>query len=209
MTAALCAAVASTSCLEGANLAVGTQRNNESHSDALAEQALIGLASISSSQIAEETSYNKLQPDSGGESSQQIAGNTAFGASALSSSINPATASCPPRINSSPNLCGQSKSLSVPSPPQTQYPSIPQPSAKQRQALRRGKWTLEEEAFVARVIQDFNSGYLRAPAGTTLRTYLSEKLNCDPMRITKKFTGDACIGKVRLQATACRRVFLD
>mmetsp|Transcript_22665 Transcript_22665/g.33570 ORF Transcript_22665/g.33570 Transcript_22665/m.33570 type:complete len:591 (+) Transcript_22665:384-2156(+) len=61
--------------------------------------------------------------------------------------------------------------------------------------LRRGKWTVEEETYVARVIQDFNNGYLKAPAGTTLRTYLSDKLNCDPMRITKKFTGDACIGK--------------
>jgi hypothetical protein len=61
--------------------------------------------------------------------------------------------------------------------------------------LRRGKWTVEEEAYVARVIQDFNSGFLNAPAGTTLRSYLSDKLQCDPMRITKKFTGDACIGK--------------
>lgn len=61
--------------------------------------------------------------------------------------------------------------------------------------LRRGKWTVEEETYVARVIQDFNSGYLNAPAGTTLRSYLSDKLQCDPMRITKKFTGDACIGK--------------
>jgi hypothetical protein len=61
--------------------------------------------------------------------------------------------------------------------------------------LRRGKWTAEEESYVARVIQDFNSGYLDAPAGTTLRTYLSEKLKCDPMRITKKFTGESCIGK--------------
>jgi hypothetical protein len=66
---------------------------------------------------------------------------------------------------------------------------------KHGSALRRGKWTVEEEAYVARVIQDFNSGFLDAPAGTTLRTYLSEKLKCDPMRITKKFTGDACIGK--------------
>lgn len=61
--------------------------------------------------------------------------------------------------------------------------------------LRRGKWTMEEEAYVARVIQDFNSGFLSAPPGTTLRSYLSEKLHCDPMRITKKFTGDSCIGK--------------
>eukprot|EP00547_Thalassionema_nitzschioides_P009435 CAMPEP_0194227504 /NCGR_PEP_ID=MMETSP0156-20130528/42892_1 /TAXON_ID=33649 /ORGANISM="Thalassionema nitzschioides, Strain L26-B" /LENGTH=514 /DNA_ID=CAMNT_0038959987 /DNA_START=1212 /DNA_END=2756 /DNA_ORIENTATION=- len=67
--------------------------------------------------------------------------------------------------------------------------------SKQARSLRRGKWTVEEEAYVARVIQDFNSGYLNAPAGTTLRSYLSEKLQCDPMRITKKFTGAACIGK--------------
>ena len=74
-------------------------------------------------------------------------------------------------------------------------PKIVSTKSKQGIALRRGKWTVEEEAYVARVIQDFNSGYLDAPAGTTLRTYLSEKLKCDPMRITKKFTGDACIGK--------------
>ena len=46
-----------------------------------------------------------------------------------------------------------------------------------------------------RVIRDFNGGLLSAPPGTTLRGYLSERLNCDPMRITKKFTGDASIGK--------------
>jgi hypothetical protein len=68
-------------------------------------------------------------------------------------------------------------------------------SGRKSASLRRGKWTAEEEEYVARVIQDFNFGYLDAPAGTTLRTFLSEKLQCDPMRITKKFTGDACIGK--------------
>ncbi|CAB9518375.1 expressed unknown protein [Seminavis robusta] len=74
---------------------------------------------------------------------------------------------------------------------------VAQPASKVKTgtSLRRGKWTVEEEAYVARVIQDFNSGFLNAPAGTTLRSYLSEKLQCDPMRITKKFTGDACIGK--------------
>jgi len=61
--------------------------------------------------------------------------------------------------------------------------------------LRRGKWTIEEEEYVARIINSFNIGYLDAPAGTTLRSYLSEKLRCDPMRITKKFTGESCIGK--------------
>ena len=60
---------------------------------------------------------------------------------------------------------------------------------------RRGRWTVEEEVYVARLIQDFNSGFLDAPAGYTLRSFLSDKLQCDPMRITKKFTGDSCIGK--------------
>jgi hypothetical protein len=35
---------------------------------------------------------------------------------------------------------------------------------------------------------------LTSPA-VFVRRYLSDKLNCDPMRITKKFTGEACIGK--------------
>lgn len=62
-------------------------------------------------------------------------------------------------------------------------------------AVRKGKWTTEEEVYTLRIIQDFGKGYLPLPAGTTLRSYLSEKLNCDPMRITKKFAGAACIGK--------------
>ena len=62
-------------------------------------------------------------------------------------------------------------------------------------SLRRGKWTPEEEEYVSRVISDFNAGFLKASPGTTLRSYLSEKLNCDPMRITKKFTGELAIGK--------------
>jgi hypothetical protein len=65
--------------------------------------------------------------------------------------------------------------------------------------LRRGKWTHEEESYVARIILYFNQGLLPsstgAKAGMTLRSYLSEQLHCDPMRITKKFTGEACIGK--------------
>lgn len=61
--------------------------------------------------------------------------------------------------------------------------------------LRRGKWTAEEERYVERIIHDFENGLLPVSVGVTLRGYLSEKLNCDPMRITKKFTGDASIGK--------------
>ncbi|KAL3797876.1 hypothetical protein HJC23_006914 [Cyclotella cryptica] len=71
-------------------------------------------------------------------------------------------------------------------------PQCIQPS---KNTLRRGKWTSEEEEYANAVVREFNSGYLDAPAGTTLRIYLSEKLQCDPMRITKKFTGNDSIGK--------------
>lgn len=66
---------------------------------------------------------------------------------------------------------------------------------REKAPLRKGKWTQEEELFTAAVIREFERGMLACPAGTTLRSYLSEKLHCDPMRITKKFAGDASIGK--------------
>lgn len=61
--------------------------------------------------------------------------------------------------------------------------------------LRRGKWTSEEEAYAARLINEFKSGLLPLTDGTTLRNFLSKLLNCDPMRISKKFVGNNCIGK--------------
>ena len=60
---------------------------------------------------------------------------------------------------------------------------------------RRGKWTYEEEAYAAAIIVAFNSGTLEASPGSTLRACLSERLYCDPMRITKKYSGDSCLGK--------------
>ena len=53
----------------------------------------------------------------------------------------------------------------------------------------------EEEAYSTAVIRHFRAGLLRLPDGLTLRGYLAEKLNCDPMRITKKYAGAACLGK--------------
>jgi len=66
---------------------------------------------------------------------------------------------------------------------------------KTRQRLRKGKWTIEEEEYTSRIIQYFSTGFLTLPDGATLRSYLAEKLNCDPMRITKKFTGACCLGR--------------
>jgi hypothetical protein len=66
----------------------------------------------------------------------------------------------------------------------------------QQENLRRGKWTPEEEAYVSRLIEEFRAGTLPIANGITLRTFLSKLLNCDPMRISKKFVGNNSIGKV-------------
>ena len=60
---------------------------------------------------------------------------------------------------------------------------------------RRGKWTVEEEDYANRLIHEFKEGRLPLSEGTTLRTFLSKVLNCDPMRISKKFVGANSIGK--------------
>jgi hypothetical protein len=90
-------------------------------------------------------------------------------------------------------------SFHLPLPPQVTIPQAPPSSTgvgKRRGApLRRGKWTPEEEAYANRLIQEFKAGLLPLADGTTLRTFLSKSLSCDPMRISKKFVGSNCIGK--------------
>ena len=62
--------------------------------------------------------------------------------------------------------------------------------------MRRGKWTKEEEAYANNIIRDFQDGIINnAEIGITLRSLLADKLLCDPMRISKKFAGKACVGK--------------
>ena len=68
-------------------------------------------------------------------------------------------------------------------------------------SLRKGKWTAEEEAYSNKIISLFNKGLLPIAAGTTLRSFLSDKLQCDPMRITKKYSGASCIGKQIFQVS--------
>lgn len=82
-----------------------------------------------------------------------------------------------------------------PPPPPATAAGGPQAAILGKPALRKGKWTVEEETYTACIIDNFNKGYLCISPGTTLRSYLSDQLNCDPMRITKKFAGAACIGK--------------
>ncbi|KDO28094.1 hypothetical protein SPRG_20254 [Saprolegnia parasitica CBS 223.65] len=67
--------------------------------------------------------------------------------------------------------------------------------SKARPGFRKGKWTDEESVYAERMTHYFKEGLLPLEKGTMLRMYLADKLNCEPMRITKKFTGDECIGK--------------
>ncbi|GKY94233.1 hypothetical protein MPSEU_000389100 [Mayamaea pseudoterrestris] len=61
---------------------------------------------------------------------------------------------------------------------------------------RSGKWIPEEEEYAEILIQLFEKGYLfDCENGSTLRSYLSRKLHCAPMRISKKYAGKG-IGKM-------------
>lgn len=157
----------------------------------LVQQASIGLVNISTSLFPQKDAAlkrknsqpcTKVPLDSSGESSQDL------------DSVHHASTCSPPAATSAQRTNELSQVGA-----NVSHKSLNDQNkifSKKRQPLRRGKWTIEEEEYVARAIKDFNNGYLKAPPGATLRSYLSEKLNCDPMRITKKFTGDACIGKV-------------
>lgn len=55
-------------------------------------------------------------------------------------------------------------------------------------ALRKGKWSLEEEALAEQMIRDFfNHNLLDCQEGASLRSYLADKLSSSKMRISKKF----------------------
>ena len=63
---------------------------------------------------------------------------------------------------------------------------------------KSGKWSLDEEYYAKQLITAFENGTLDdCEEGRTLRSYLAMKLNCAPMRISKKFAGQS-IGKVSL-----------
>lgn len=67
---------------------------------------------------------------------------------------------------------------------------------------RSGKWSVEEEKYASELIRQFDAGVLTdCTDGCTLRSYLSKKLNCAPMRVSKKYAGQS-IGKV-IQSAFC------
>ena len=68
---------------------------------------------------------------------------------------------------------GDPSSTSIAKDPQT---AIYDPSVRDSM-LRKGKWTTEEEDYATKIISLFNRGLLHIGAGTTLRSYLSDKLH--------------------------------
>ena len=60
---------------------------------------------------------------------------------------------------------------------------------------RSGKWTREEEEYAELLIDLFEKGHINEKNGCTLRSFLSRKLHCAPMRISKKYAGKG-IGKM-------------
>lgn len=61
--------------------------------------------------------------------------------------------------------------------------------------LRSGKWTREEETYADLLVELFEKGHIDEKNGSTLRSFLSRKLHCSPMRISKKYAGKG-IGKM-------------
>lgn len=66
---------------------------------------------------------------------------------------------------------------------------------------RRGRWSAVEEEYAHTLMEAFKEGILDVAEGTSLRSYLSMKLSCDPMRISKKFSGLTTTGRHYFKAT--------
>jgi hypothetical protein len=70
------------------------------------------------------------------------------------------------------------------------------PAVFQHCSLRSGKWIEEEEKYAALLIELFERGKIpQCESGSTLRSFLSQKLHCPKMRISKKYAGRG-IGKL-------------
>ncbi|KAG7377744.1 hypothetical protein PHYPSEUDO_011056 [Phytophthora pseudosyringae] len=72
------------------------------------------------------------------------------------------------------------------------------PSASPVRSFRRsGPWSHDEEVYAAALIDCFFKGVLDIAEGTTLRAFLSSRLSCNPMRISKKLASE-CIAEIRI-----------
>ncbi|CAK4066365.1 unnamed protein product [Aphanomyces euteiches] len=98
-------------------------------------------------------------------------------------------------------LMSPSPSLNKPATAGRKVKVTPTPT---KQARRAGGWTVAELEYTFRLSADFKDGLLPdAPPGILLRQYLSLKLNCSPMRLSKKFDkSSGILGMHRYDPTA-------
>jgi PAS domain S-box-containing protein len=88
--------------------------------------------------------------------------------------------------------------MSMGQPIMSAAPTMMFPPRHMKQAVnkRRGKWTNEEEEYANKLIEAFKTGSIQdCEDGCTLRSFLATKLQCAPMRISKKFAGTS-VGKL-------------
>ena len=84
------------------------------------------------------------------------------------------------------------------------YAQQPQHYPQQEVNRRLGQWTREEEAYAEKVAELFKTGRVpNCPEGTTMRALLADLLNCAPMRVSKKFSGERAIGKCSYKRITC------
>mmetsp|Transcript_24920 Transcript_24920/g.25139 ORF Transcript_24920/g.25139 Transcript_24920/m.25139 type:complete len:220 (+) Transcript_24920:105-764(+) len=62
--------------------------------------------------------------------------------------------------------------------------------------IRSGHWTIHEENYARALIEGYKYGYIspNLVGGTSLRSFLARQLNCDAMRVSKKFIGLSGLG---------------
>ncbi|KAG2788163.1 hypothetical protein JG687_00012009 [Phytophthora cactorum] len=61
-------------------------------------------------------------------------------------------------------------------------------------SVRKGKWSIDEHKYANLLMKQFKLGALPLADGLHLRVFMANMLQCDPLRVTKKYTGQA-IGK--------------
>ena len=65
---------------------------------------------------------------------------------------------------------------------------------RKNQMTRKGKWSVDEHKYANMMMKQFQHGALPLVDGLHLRGFVANLLQCDPLRITKKYAGHA-IGK--------------
>jgi hypothetical protein len=72
-------------------------------------------------------------------------------------------------------------------------------------SMRRGKWIAEEVELAEECVKHFLAGFLPKARALSLRSYIAGILACDPMRVSKRFSGFESVGKVDPLLLSCLR----